>query len=135
MQEKGKTAVTKTTGLHFATTFSSEDKARSLFGDLFGLTVIKEFSVDENLCGSLFEINQPVKIILFDAGPVAVEVFVSPETAGRSGWFDHLCVQVDDRSSFVERAEGMGLEIRRYVKNGKEIVFLKDWDGNLYEIK
>jgi catechol 2,3-dioxygenase-like lactoylglutathione lyase family enzyme len=74
-------------------------------------------------------------VLVFDAGTVGVEVFICSGRKGPSHGYDHLCLTVEDRETLLERAASHGLGVNRFNTGDKEIVFLKDWDGNLYEIK
>ena len=121
--------------VHSAVTVGSEERAGKLFGELFGMTVVKEFSVDEGISEALFGFSGRAKIIVYDAGGTTVEAFVCPERVRGSDRYDHLCLEVPDRGEFLGRAAAMELAINRYEKNGREVVFIRDWDGNFYEIK
>ena len=121
--------------LHAAATFRSEETAEAIFGGLFGLPRIKTFDVGPDLCGTLFGIERGARIIQYDAGAAAFEVFVDPAAPPPAPRFEHIAVEVADREHTLSRAAGMGMEVRRFVAGGKEVVFLRDGDGNLYEIK
>ena len=122
-------------GAHGGVSFSSEEHARQVFADLFGMTETRSFELDEALCEALFGRPRHIKVLVFDAGLFPVEVFVDPAGAPRDKDYDHLCVEVGEREAVIAEAVALGLRIRRGKKGDKEIVFLTDRDGNQYELK
>lgn len=124
-----------TNTLHAAITFSAEDYAHRIMGELFGFSVIKAFDVGTELCQALFDFDRGARLIQFDAGDAAIEVFIDPRRPAQRGRFDHLCFSVPELEPFLARAADMGLEIRRFHTGTKEVVFVCDEDDNLYEIK
>lgn len=123
------------TAVHFALTVSSEANAKAVFEDLFGMPRLREFPVDGPLTEALFGRTGEPRVLVYDAGPVTLEVFVDPAVRARRKDYDHLCLTVEDRERLTSRAAAIGVVIRRGVKGGREIVFLEDGDGNQYEIK
>jgi len=121
--------------LHAAVTFRTEDHAHRIMGELFGFPVIKAFDVGTELCQALFAFDRGARLIQFDAGDAAIEVFIDPERPAQRGRFDHLCFEVPELEPFLARAADMGLEVRRFHTGTKEVVFVCDADDNLYEIK
>ena len=121
--------------LHAAITFRTEEYANRIMGDLFGLPTIKAFDVGTELCQALFAFDRGARLIQFDAGGSAIEVFIDPDRPAQRGRFDHLCLAVPDLEAFLDRAASMGLEVRRFDTGTKEVVFVCDEDDNLYEIK
>jgi len=124
-----------TNALHSAVTFRSEAYAKRIFEDVFGLSTIKTFDVGPDLCTALFGLDRGARIIQYDAGDSIFEVFIDPQAPPSGPTFDHLCIEVPDREAFLARAEADGLKPRRFVAGGKEVVFIQDAEGHLYEVK
>ena len=123
-----------TQAVHIGLCVSGEDNARRFFEELFGLERIKEFEVGPELISNLFGQERPMRILVYRAGPVDIEVFLAPPAAAPG--FAHVCLSVSDRDGLLYRAREMGLGTNTHTKpDGGEIVFLSDFDGNLYEIK
>jgi len=57
------------------------------------------------------------------------------ESPPHPGRFQHLCLGFPDRTTVISRADSMGFEIRKFVREDAEVVFIVDNDGNLFEIK
>ena len=124
----------KTTGIHSALCISTEENMVKIMEDLFMLNRVKSFTADRELIDRLFSVKEDVHIITYNAGTFDVEVFIARPPEGFT--FSHLCFSVNDRKELIKRAESMGLGITSYEKDdGSNIVFIKDFDGNLYEIK
>ncbi len=125
----------KSTGLHTAVAVSSADHGAAVFGELLGLPVTRTFAIGHELVQALFDRRGESEITVYDAGGTLIEVFVDEEMTPRTDLYDHLCFQVGDLEGLLDRAQQMGLEVRRYHTGVKEIVFMRDLDGNLYELK
>ncbi len=121
--------------IHASVTVSTPARAHQVFGELFGMGLVKEMTAPRELVQALFARDEEVRILVFDGNAAAVEVFVSDACAGRADRFDHICLTVPDRPSLLLVAGSMGFEVRRFPKGDRDVVFLQDLDGNLYEIK
>ena len=122
--------------LHAGVCASTVERAEKVFEDLFGFERIKDFQAPPELMDNLFGVNESVRVMVYDAGPIMLEVFVSPAQAGRTGGYTHLCLAIADKEALIRNAADAGFAIRRHERpDGSHIVFLRDEDGNLYEIK
>lgn len=122
--------------IHAGVCVSSEDRARLVFEDVFGLKSTKDFQAPAELIQTLFGVDEPVRILVYGAGPADIEVFVCATAAGRAPGFSHLCLECADRDSLVSRARDAGFGVRRHARaDGSFIIFIQDPDANLYEIK
>ncbi len=121
--------------VHDAIAVSSRRRADELFGELLGMEVVKTFEVGEDLARALFGRAARLDVVVYDGITGAVEVFIDPAMRPRDGQWDHLCLAVRDVAGWLRRAAARGMEVRRFPKGDREIVFVRDRDGNLYEIK
>ncbi len=121
--------------VHDSFTVSSEANARAVFEDLFGLARVKSFHANEELVKGLFGMEGEAEVIVYDAGPTQLEVFVCPRTAGRGEQYDHACMAVKDRPALMDKARSMGMTVFSFFKGDRELIFIQDLDGNRYEIK
>ena len=48
---------------------------------------------------------------------------------------DHACLAVDKLEALLQKCRKMGIEIVQIPKGDATITFIKDYDGNLFEIK
>jgi catechol 2,3-dioxygenase-like lactoylglutathione lyase family enzyme len=121
--------------LHGALTVSSEARAERVFVELFGLSLVKVFEVGPELCAALFGFAGEARARVYAAGEASVEVFVCPGAPAIGRRFEHLCFELADLEDVSARAIALGMEVRRFHKGDKEVVFVRDEDGNLYELK
>ena len=121
--------------LHACVTVSSAARAQQVFAELLGLPLVKKFEVGADLCSTLFGFSGVATVHVYDAGPAALEVFVCHEKPQPRGSYDHLCLDLPDRDAVLESAAAQGMEVRRFRAGDKDVVILRDKDGNLYELK
>ncbi len=121
--------------LHCAVATSSEENADAVFRRLFGMSVVKEFMVGDELSRALFGFGGQAKVIVYSAGGATIEAFVSPERSGALDRYDHICLATRNRRDLIERASRMGMSVSSFSREGGDVVFIRDSDGNFYEIK
>ena len=121
--------------VHACVTVRSEARAQRVFAELFAMPLLRRFEVGAELCDALFGIAGAAEVAVYDAGGAAMEVFICPELPDRGAHYDHVCVAVEDRAGTLRRAAHLGLEVRRFRKGAKDVVIVRDEDGNQYEIK
>ena len=63
------------------------------------------------------------------------EVFIDPNREPSNDPIVHACLMIEDRDAFLARCEDHDLEIIRVPKGTSVLTFIRDYDGNLYEIK
>ncbi|MBU2549304.1 MAG: hypothetical protein KKB20_12880 [Proteobacteria bacterium] len=120
--------------VHAALVSASEQHADRFFQELLGLTRLKTKAVSAELAGRLFGRPEALNLIDYGGPDFRFEIFLDPDHAPTARRLDHVCLEIADREAFLDRAQAMGLEVRRAHKDGKQIVFIADFDGNLYEI-
>jgi len=121
---------------HIALASSSEEKANRFFKDALGLKVLRSTTIPANLSKQLFGIDRELKVIDFGNEEMKFEVFIA--NGGReapSRKLDHVCFEVENREAMLKKWSEMGFEILQVPKGDSFVVFLKDEDHNLFEIK
>jgi len=122
---------------HVALVVASAENAEHFFGRLLGLEIIRTQTVPADLARRLFDVAAEYSVILYGNEDFRVEAFIPQKDAPgpRPGPVAHLCLEVASREDWLDRAAALGLEVRRVQKGESIVVFVKDFDGNLYEIK
>ncbi len=121
---------------HVALVSGSEEKANRFFKETLGLKELRSTVIPANLSKSLFGIDRQLKVIDFGNEEMKFEVFIAGgEEDIPSRRLDHVCLEVENRDAMLRKWEGMGFEILRVPKGDSVVVFLKDENQNLFEIK
>ena len=121
---------------HTSVVCSSEEKAERFYGEILGLERVKDFVLDEDLTRAIFDREGECRIIGYGSEEFTIEVFIpsrTPEEARRP--FVHICLEADDPEKLLSSCRKEGLEVRRVPRGEKEVCFVSDPDGNLFEIK
>ncbi len=125
---------------HVALVCGSEQNSDQFYQVLLGLNKIESKTVPAELSKAIFDVEQAFQLIKYGNDEFMFEVFIGsyPEqTPPRSsrGLIEHTCLEVDAIEAFLDACAQGGVEIRKIPKPGGHIVFIKDFDGNLFEIK
>ncbi len=124
---------------HIALECSSEEKSDRFYGGLLNLEKKGSKSLPLSLSQQLFNSDKEYQMVNYADDTSHFEIFINPskEPRGKTGnpLVDHICLEVDDRKSFLNQCMEMGVDIINVKKEDKEIIFIKDFDGNLFEIK
>ena len=120
---------------HAAVVASSVEKADRFYQGILGLEQIKSFVLAEELGEKIFGISEECRMVYYDNGQLAVEVFIIDSNKALAAPYVHLCIEVNGREGFIGRCESEGLMVSRVPKGDSRLVFVKDFDGNLFEIK
>jgi len=120
---------------HVATICSSVERADRFYEGVLGLKKIKSGILDRGFAEQLFNISEECEMILYGNEDFRIEVFVTVSDPKMKVPYLHLCLEVKDRKSFAKRCEEAGLTVKRIPKGNFLIIFIEDYDGNLFEIK
>jgi len=120
---------------HLAIGRSSEEASDRFFVGLLGLAKTRVRDLPAELSAAFFERRDPCRMIDYQGeGDVRFEVFVPEGALPAPRGYGHACLVVADRDELLERAAAVS-EVLRAEREGREIVFLRDADGNLFEIQ
>ena len=120
---------------HVALTCSSEENADTFYADLLGLTKSEPKALPPELSKAFFSVNTELVMINYQDEHVHFEIFVSGPNDGNRRKIAHTCLEVDNMEGFLEKCRGLKVDIARIPKGDKILTFIKDFDGNLFEIK
>jgi len=120
---------------HVAVVCRTQENADRFYGTLLGLKKIKTQVLEEQFMEALFGEPVACALVLYGNESVAVEVFVPEAFPDRRTPFVHACLEVKDREGFSRRCEHEGLVVKRIPKGNSVVIFVQDFDGNLFEIK
>jgi catechol 2,3-dioxygenase-like lactoylglutathione lyase family enzyme len=117
---------------HVAVHCRSHQHAESFFSGILGLPKVKSTLLSKELSTAIFDIDQEVCFELYDDGATRFEVFITKRPPVLT--FAHICIAVDDKEDFIARCETKGLKPFFVEKNAKQLLFVRDFSGNLFEV-
>ena len=120
---------------HVSVVCSSRENADRFYKEIIGLKEIKSALLDRELAGQIFDIACESQLILYANDDFTVEVFVPSSAFEKVNTFVHLCLEVEDREEFAVKCQAMGVVVKKIPKGDSELIFIEDYDGNLFEIK
>ena len=120
---------------HVGLTCSSEENSDRFYRDLLGLEKSGPKTLPTELSRAIFDIDAELPIINYMDNNVHFEIFISGQYGHPGGHIEHSCLDVGDLKSFLKKCREMGVEISQIPKGDKTLTFIKDYDGNLFEIK
>ncbi len=120
---------------HIGITNGSEEKAVSFYAGFLGLEKTREFLVDAGLSEQIFSVSRGIKVLVFEGRGTKIEVFICPDCLPPLPDFRHTGFLVEDLAEILDKARGSGVEVMEGRSGEKVVHFLKDFSGNLIEIK
>jgi catechol 2,3-dioxygenase-like lactoylglutathione lyase family enzyme len=120
---------------HVALVCRSEDKSDRFFTNLLGLQKVSSNTIPSTLVNQIFNIDSDLKIINYANDNIVFEVFIDNKKRAEKNKIEHICIQMENLGSFLETCRSMKIEIIQIPKGDAFITFIKDDDGNLFEIK
>ena len=60
------------------------------------------------------------------------EVFITQKVVKH--YFEHVFIKVNNKKEFIEKCKNYGLEPYKINKEEKQLLFVKDFSGNLFEV-
>lgn len=123
----------ETTLNHVALLYSDKEKAEIFFTKILGIPKVKTFALSKNLSEAIFGINSGVEIDVYDNGRARFEVFIGK--TGEKPTYEHICIKIENKKEFIDRCKKYGIEPLIVKKEGKNLLFVRDFSDNLYEVK
>jgi hypothetical protein len=118
---------------HVAVECASELHADCFFTTILRIPKVKNTMLSKELSAAIFKIDKSVSFNTYDDGKTRFEVFINPDRNEQI--YVHTCIEVDNKNDFISRCKDQGLDPFFINKDGKELLFVRDLSGNLYEIK
>ncbi len=120
---------------HIALRNRSVELADKFYHQLLGLEKIYQFNLEAELVNKIFGIKNDFFVIIYGNSNFRIELFIGPQEIPFTPTLNHLCIEVKDRNKLYEQAQSLGLETTVIPKGDRKNIFIRDFDGNLFEIK
>ena len=118
---------------HIALSVSDHKEIEKFYTNVLGIEQIKNFILRKELAANIFGINEEITVFLLQKDKVVFEIFITTEY--RKQTFDHICISVKNREKFISKALLGGYKVTRIERELFDLIFFKDKDGNIFEIK
>ena len=118
---------------HVALQYSDKEKADIFFLKILGLQLKKTFTISKNLTFEIFGIKKDILIIVYENENTCFEIFITNKKNESN--FEHTCIQINNKEEFIERCKKYGIKPLLVKKGEKTLHFIKDFAGNIFEIK
>ena len=120
---------------HVALVCSSEENANDFYGGILGLQRMRTSVLPKDLARQIFGMDRECQMLVYGNDRFTAEVFVAENLPGGEGSFEHVCLEVEDVEAFVAACKAEGVTVNRVLKGERLLTFIRDFDGNLFEIK
>ncbi len=120
--------------VHVGLGASSEDLADRFYRDILGLKKSSPKTIEASVAKLFFNLNSFITYINYFNDNIRFEIFILPDLKKEFSP-NHLCLEVEDRENFLNKCLASGITVKRLIKEDKEVIFISDFDGHLFEIK
>ena len=111
-----------------------EDQALRFYRDFLGLENTREILLAPEFSEQLFAVSREIRLLVFEKPGIKVEVFIADFEPARPN-FAHFGIFLDNLSEVTEKARQSNVDLIVGTYKDKTVYFLKDFSGNLIEIK
>jgi len=108
------------------------------YGRLLGLERTEPRTLPRETAEALFGVETDLTMVYYQNEHCQFELFVHADLEsfnGTRGTVSHDCIQVVDKAGFVEECAASGCAVLQVPKGDKVLTFVRDLDGNLFEVK
>lgn len=120
---------------HVGLRCGSEENSDRFYKDLLGLEKSRTKTLPAFLSKSIFNLDAELDIINYLNEDLHFEIFITDRSKDSSRQIEHLCLEIDDLNYFLNKCNALGVEVAQIPKGDKTLTFIRDFDGNLFEIK
>ena len=120
---------------HVALTSSSEKNSDKFFKNLLCLEKSEPKTLPRALSKAIFGIDSELQILNYLDEYVHFEIFICSHSMNRVRQIEHVCLEVDDLQGFLKKCRNLGVEVSQIPKGDRTLTFIRDFDGNLFEMK
>ncbi len=121
--------------IHTGLAASSEEHADRFFIDILGLDKSTPKTLGKGLARTIFGINEELLMINYRCETAHYEIFVYQGYRALVKQVTHSCIEVVNRKDLVNKCRVAGTRVQEIPKGPGTLVFISDFDGNLFEVK
>lgn len=122
-----------TTIKHVGLQYKNRKHAEIFFEGILGLKLKKSFNLSKDLSKNIFGFSENILVDVYENNETCFEVFITDKKSKHR--YEHICIGINSKNKFINNCKKYGID-PIFVKKGiKTLLFIKDFSGNLYEIK
>jgi len=118
---------------HIALTCRNKEHVRIFYEVLLQCRIVKSFVLTHDLSQQIFHDEADIEVMVYEGMNYRFEIFLTDSTYDKG--FDHICFKIDDRKAFIDKCNMLDVDYFTVEKGEKTLLFIKDFSGNLFEIK
>ena len=120
---------------HVAVRCETEKEADRFFQEVLLVKRTRDFVVSADVTKTIFGVQKECKVLIYKNKDFHFEVFITENGEETRIRFYHICLEIIDREKLIERAKKHDIEITLVPRGERTLLFLRDYSGNIYEIK
>jgi catechol 2,3-dioxygenase-like lactoylglutathione lyase family enzyme len=120
---------------HVALVYSTEQNADRFLINVLELKKSNPKKLSRELAQAIFNLDRELGMINYTNDSLQVEVFIDDTHLGKTRPVEHVCFEVDDLQAFLERCRREDVPVSRIPRGDYFLIFVRDADNNLFEIK
>lgn len=120
---------------HVALVYSTEQNADRFLCGVLELKKSEPKKLSRELSQAIFNVDRELGMIDYMNDSLQVEVFIDGTHPGKTRPIEHVCFEVDDLPVFLERCRRENVPVSRIPRGDYFLIFVRDADNNLFEIK
>ena len=120
---------------HVALTCSSEKNSDRFFKKLLGLKKSMPKTLPSSLSRAIFNVDGELQIINYMNEDIHFEIFIADDSTRCVNPIAHVCIEIDDLETFLTKCVEVDVNVSQIPKGNRTLTFIRDYDGNLFEIK
>ncbi len=121
--------------IHVGLACSSLEKAEKFYGELLGLKRSELKTIDQATARTLFGQDKEITYFSYFNESLSLELFLMKQQAVPLPAPAHVSLEVENLEELLKRSVSSGVMVKTLFRGEKRIVFISDFDGNLFEIK
>ncbi len=120
---------------HVALVCGSEENSDRFYESILGLKKMHSKTVPSELSRKIFNLDSELKIVNYADENLRFEIFITNQAGYIDTRVEHVCLEVADLNVFLEKCRVGGAKVNQIPRGDYPLTFIRDFDGNLFEIK
>ncbi len=120
---------------HVALVCSSEEKSDRFYKDVLDLEKLQSKVISSDLSKKVFDLDNEYQVIDYGNESIKFEIFISEKSDFAEKRLSHVCHNIKNMNLFLKKCAENQVDISKIPKGDNILVFIKDYDGNMFEIK